>query len=131
MWDISNQPFGFVVTFSGRPSVAELTEWLEESKRRLSQPLPEGWGVIIDMREMMALDPAGQKLMSEGRNEYQQRGMKRVATVLSDPITILQFRRLGRAASMNEVTRFIDSVSTPNWKSAAKQWVIAGIEPPQ
>ncbi len=131
MWNISNQSFGFVLTFSGKPDAAELTAWLEESKLRLSQRLPAIWGIVGDMRELQPLDPGAQAVMSAGQMEYKRHGMSRAAVVLVDPVAIMQFRRLGRGTGVDSIERFINAVNTPNWQSAAKQWVVAGTEPPQ
>jgi len=131
MWNISTQPFGFVITFSGQLDAANLQAWIDESRQRLAQPLPSDWGLIVDMRDLAPLTNDAQLLMTEGQSEYKKRGMSRVAVVLTDAITTLQFRRLGRSSGVASIERFINAASTPNWKIIAKQWVADGIEPPR
>jgi hypothetical protein len=131
MWKISRQSFGFVLTFSDKPDVAELTEWLQESRRQLSLALPDGWGLVVDMREMKPLGSGAQRVMTDGQKYYKERGMVRVAVVLNDPIAVLQFRRLARVSGVDKLERFISVAATPNWQVTAKRWVADGLEPPQ
>ena len=131
MWKISSQPFGFVLTFSGKLDTLSLQAWIDEAKQRLAEPLPENWGIIVDMRKLLPLDDDAQLLMTQGQKEFKSRGMSRVAVVLVDAITILQFRRLGRSSGVAPLERFINAQSTPNWQAVAKQWVVDGIESPR
>src|SRR2546426_866903 len=108
MWNISDQSFGFVLTFAGRPDATQLAAWVEESKRRLTRPLPAQWGLVVDMCELQALDSAAQDVMAEGQRLFKQRGMSRVAVVVKDAITVLQFRRLGRGTGVDSIERFIN-----------------------
>ncbi len=130
MWNIANQSFGFVLTFSGKPDAAELAAWHQESKLRLAGQLPSGWGLVVDMRALQPLEPDAQVVMAQGQLEYKRHGMTRVAVVVQDAVAIMQFRRIGRGTGVDKVERFINAASTPQWQSVAKQWVTAGVEPP-
>ena len=130
MWNVSTQSFGFVLTFEGSPSAAELEDWIVESKNRLAGPLPAGWGLVVDMRSLKPLAADAQAVMAKGQLEYKNKGMTRVAVVMTDAIAIMQFRRLGRGTGVDKVERFVNSETTPNWQSVAKAWVVSGTEPP-
>jgi hypothetical protein len=67
MWKISPQPFGFVLTFSGRIEPDEMRDWVSEARRQLNGALPPGWGVVVDMRELEPLSAATQAVMVEGQ----------------------------------------------------------------
>lgn len=131
MWKISKQSFGFVLTFASPMSVQEMQEWVAESKRVLSEPLPSEWGVVVDMRELSALTAEAQKLMQTGQALYKQAGMKRSAVAVRDAVTAMQFRRLARNSGIDQWERYINVQQVAQWQSAAKRWVVEGTEPPQ
>ena len=130
MWKISKQTFGFVLTFAGIIGPEEMKAWVTQSKVELAGQLPSIWGVIVDMRELQPLNQASQAVMLEGQIAYKARGMVRSAVALQDAITTLQFRRLARNSGIDAWERYIDAAENPNWQSIAKQWIVAGAEPP-
>lgn len=131
MWKISKQSFGFVLTFASPMSAQDMQAWIAESKQMLAEPLPAGWGVVVDMRELSALTAEAQKLMQAGQALYKQAGMKRSAVAVRDAVTAMQFRRLARNSGIDQWERYINVQQVAQWQSAAKRWVVEGSEPPQ
>ena len=130
MWKISKQSFGFVLTFSGPQSPEDLQAWLQEAQRQLQAPLPANWGVVVDMRELPALSAASQAVMQSGQQAFKRQGMVRSAVALSDAVTTMQFRRLARSSGIDQWERYINVQTVDNWQTAAKRWVVEGVEPP-
>lgn len=131
MWNIARQSFGFVLTFEGSIQPAEMQAWVAEARKQLAAPLPASWGVVVDMRGLQPLSAEAQRLMVEGQVEFKQRGMKRSAVALKDAVTTIQFRRLARESGIDAWERYINVELTPQWQSAAKQWIVDGTEPPK
>lgn len=129
MWNISRQSFGFVLTFKGSIELAEMGQWVAAAQRELSSPLPAGWGVIVDMRELLPLRQDAQAMLIEGQKSFKQQGMTRSSVALKDAVTTMQFRRLARTSGIDAWERYIDTSALPQWQTAAKQWVVSGIEP--
>ena len=130
MWKISKQSFGFVLSFGGTIGSADMQAWADEARRQLNGPLPESWGVVVDMRELEPLSVETQAVMVEGQKLFKQKGMQRSAVALKDAITTLQFRRLARTSGIDAWERYINVGTVENWQTAAKQWIVSGIEPP-
>lgn len=129
MWNIARPSFGFVLTFEGSIEAAEMAQWVAAARRELSNPLPPGWGVVVDMRELLPLRQDAQAKLIEGQKLFKQQGMTRSAVALKDAVTTMQFRRLARSSGIDAWERYIDTSALPQWQSAAKQWVVSGIEP--
>lgn len=131
MWKISKQSFGFVLTFASPMSAQDMQAWIAESKQALAEPLPAGWGVVVDMRELSSLTAEAQKLLQTGQALYKQAGMQRSAVAVRDAVTAMQFRRLARNSGIDQWERYINVQQVAQWQSAAKRWVVEGTEPPQ
>lgn len=129
MWNISRQSFGFVLTFKGSIELEEMSQWVAAAQRELSSPLPAGWGVIVDMRELLPLRQDAQAKLIEGQKLFKQKGMTRSSVALNDAVTTMQFRRLARTSGIDAWERYIDTSAIAQWQTAAKQWVVAAIEP--
>jgi len=131
MFKIAKQSFGFVLTFAGKIDAKEMQEWVNATRKELAAPLPDVWGVIVDMRELQPLAVDVQTVMVEGQKLFKQRGMKRSAVALKDAVTTMQFRRLARESGIDAWERYINVEETQNWQSAAKQWITDAVEPPK
>lgn len=129
MWNISRQSFGFVLSFKGSIELAEMGQWVAAAKVELLNPLPTGWGVVVDMRELLPLRQDAQAMLIEGQKLFKQHGMTRSAVALKDAVTTMQFRRLARTSGIDAWERYIDTSAILQWQTAAKQWVVSGIEP--
>jgi anti-anti-sigma regulatory factor len=130
MWKIQRPSFGFVLTLGGKLDAAEVTTFGASARAELAKPLPDGWGVVVDMRELSPLDPPAQEALVDVQKSFKARGMVRSVVVLNDAIATMQQRRLARTSGIDKWERYINASATADWQSAAKQWVSAGAEPP-
>ncbi len=131
MWNIQRPSFGFVLTLSGKIDVSEVKSFGAKATEELAKPLPAGWGVVVDMRELSPLDPAAQDALVNVQKSFKARGMTRSVVVLNDPIATLQLRRLARSSGIDQWERYINAGALTDWQSTAKQWVTSATEPPR
>lgn len=129
MWNIARQSFGFVLTFEGALTPADLQAWRAQALRELAKLPPPGWGVVVDMRQLQPLSSEAQAVMVDGQQAFKKAGMKRSAVALNDAVATMQFRRLARQSGIDAWERYINVAETPGWQAAAKRWVVEGAEP--
>jgi anti-anti-sigma regulatory factor len=130
MWKIQRPSFGFVLSLGGKLDAAEVKVFGASARDELAKPLPDGWGVVVDMREMSPLDAPAQEALVDVQKSFKARGMVRSVVILNDAITTMQQRRLARTSGIDKWERYINASAVSDWQSAAKHWVASGAEPP-
>jgi hypothetical protein len=128
MYRIEKQDPGYRLTFGGYIGRDEMEAWLKESLRLLSSELEDHFGVIVDMRTLIPLPPDAQAVMIEGQRLYREKGMRRSAVILNNPVTTAQFQRLAKASGIYEWERYLDASNVPDWEARALAWVKKGTE---
>lgn len=128
MYQIEARPFGFQLTFGGIIDRAEMSKWLDDSRRALGGA-PRTFGVVIDMRTLAPLAPDVQSIMVEGQKAFLAAGMQRSCVILASKITAMQFRRLAHDSGIDAFERYLDAQSTPDWSRVAVAWVKDGVDP--
>lgn len=128
MYKIEKTDYGIKLTFSGFVNAEELTRWAQEVGE-VSKPMQKGYCVLLDLRGMAPLSPEACDVMSKVQRRAIKAGMARAALILDNPITSMQFKRLGRQLPIGQIERYIDSTSTPNCEKVATDWLRKGIDP--
>ena len=128
VYQIERTHWGYRLTFGGSIDAAEMTEWLEESRRILASQEDEFY-VFVDMRTLIPLDRDAQLPMQEGQMLYRSKGMLRSVVILSSPATASQFRRIGGETGIGKYERYLDASSMSDWEEIGLNWLFNEIEP--
>ncbi|MCC6552216.1 MAG: hypothetical protein IT372_04235 [Polyangiaceae bacterium] len=130
MYSIERKPFGYWLTFGGTIDRAEMSAWVEESRRVLAEA-PAAFGAFVDMRTLAPLTDDAQVAMREGQRFYKERGMTRSVVILSSAVLTMQFRRIAKETGIYEWERYINASKEPAWEAVGLRWVIDGVDPDQ
>lgn len=128
MYKIEKNGFSYHLTFEGFMQKDEMEKWYQDSLKALSDS-PEQFGVFVDMRNLKPLPVESQSRMEEGQKHYKEKGMIRSVVILDNPITTMQFKRIGKQSGINNWERYIDSSEHADWKSKGIDWLEKGIDP--
>ena len=108
MYKIEEGRHGFTLTFGGSLYSEELRQWLEESKRALARH-EVGFGVIVDMRNVLPLGPEARKVIVQGQELFRKAGLVRSAVILKSSSMTAQFRQLAKDSLVYKNERYIDA----------------------
>ena len=128
MYKIEKTPYGFKLTFGGFIQLAEMQNWLEESKKALASAQGK-FGIFVDMRTLKPLAPEALKPMKEGQQLYKAKGMERSVVILNDAVTKMQFFRVAKETGIYQWERYIDASATPNWEQVGVDWLVNAKDP--
>lgn len=128
MYNIEVTDYGMKHTFSGVLEDRELERWYEESKRVLSSFI-KPFSMVLDMRDAKPLGHHAEVIFCEGINMIEEYGMKRRAIIMENPVITGQIRQISKIAKAVHKERYIDAVTTRNWKKLSQDWVVSGIDP--
>ena len=128
MYRIERKPYGFRLVFGDAIDVAEMTRWVEDSKKALVGTTGK-FGVLVDMRMLKPLKPEVQGVMVEGQKAYKGQGMERSAVALSNAVIALQFKRLAQESGIYQWERYIDASASTEWEKVAEAWIQSGKDP--
>ena len=129
MYKIEKRPSGYLLSFQGFITAAEMQAWADESIALLAGQVGR-FGVVVDMRKLRPLPADAQKIMVETQVLYKKKGMQRSAVILENSLTTAQFRRLAKDSGIDAWERYIDASVHANWTGLAIDWVKDGTEPP-
>ena len=128
MYKIDKRPYGYRLTMSGHVNEQQIQEYITELKELLPN-LPQKFGIMVDMREMIPLTPDNQASLVASQKLVADR-LTRSATIVNDnAIVKMQFRRLSKAGGVVESKRFIDASADPNWNKTAEDWIVMEKDP--
>jgi len=130
MYNISQQKYGYQLTFGGSIDVNEMNHWREESRSALTSA-PKGFGVLIDMRGLRpgGLKADAQPIMVDGQAMYRKAGMVRSCVILSSATVTMQFQRLARESGIDSYERYINAAAHPDWEAKAVAWLENQVDP--
>lgn len=128
MYTIKREPFGYRLTFGGFIPLAEMKQWVEDSRKELTSA-PNEFGVFIDMRSLKPLEPEVQEYMKNGQILFKEKGMVRSVVIVETPILKMQFQRIAKTTGIYEWERYLDVASVPNWEEIGINWISKGIDP--
>jgi hypothetical protein len=128
MYRIDKQPYGFRLTFGGFIQKDEMAKWVADSEKALVN-VSGAFGVLVDMRTLKPLPSDAQAEMKIGQVMYKTKGMQRSAVILSDTLTTMQFRRIGKETGIDKWERYIDASTNADWAEQGETWLTLGKEP--
>jgi len=128
VYKIEETTLGFTLTFGGVLYREELSHWLKESEHALARR-KEGFGVIVDLRNVLPLGPEAREIILQGQGLYRKAGLVRSAVVLSNSATASQFRQLAKDSLVYKNERYIDASKDSDWLKHALDWVKLQIDP--
>jgi len=126
MYSIQFSDWGLILEFRGRIADDIIHDWLGDVQQ-LSGGLPEGFGVIIDLRRAQPGSPLVSARILQGLVTLKQAGMVRSATVTDD--------ELGDSWALPEAPpsvpglRSLQVGSQDRWLKQAHGWVQDGTVP--
>ena len=127
MYNITEQKFGFLVTFSGMLDTGELNEWYDESEKKLSQRKVVPFGVIVDMRNMSPIAVETREVLKKGQRLYHEKGMQRSSVVISNAIALMQIKQVSKESGIYQWERYFDAEVQTDWPQKALLWVRNGV----
>lgn len=128
-YEMETTDYGLRLAFKGFMSPEEVGAMNKVMERTVID-LPDGFGVLVDMRGNRAFSPEVVELMKAQIDICRARGMDRGAVILQSAIMALQARRITGEAGILPQIRFLDSSADPGWEKTAIDWVARGKEPP-
>ena len=128
MYEVS-QTRGYVkISFSGRIGMEEMKEWLDDSRKAMSQPNPPNL-VMVDLRGLNGLTKDTIDIFAIAQREAKASGLKRSAVIVKSAIIQMQFERMAKTTGIFEKERYISAETNPNWEKVAEAWILHGPEP--
>ena len=120
--------YGIEIVFGGPLSREEAEDVLAELQRKL--PPPGGrFGLLVDSRGARAYSAAAQEVFKRAIFLCLERGMERAVVVHDSPVASFQARRLAIETGTLLWTRYVDADSRPDWRRAARAWLIDAVDP--
>jgi hypothetical protein len=128
VYKIEEGTYGFTLTFRGTVYSEELNRWLAESERALARR-KTGFGVIVDMRELLPLGPEARDIILRGQGLFRKAGLVRSAVILKSSSIAAQFRQLAKDSLVYKNERYIDASKDEDCLKHALDWVKWEVEP--
>jgi hypothetical protein len=128
MQRIRSTDYGLEVVLGGPLARAEAEALLAEIER-LAPPPGGKFGVLVDARRARAFSVTTQEILKGAILLFQARGMQRQAVVITSKIVKLQGQRLARETGTQAWTRYVDVFTHRDWRQAAVDWLVRGIDP--
>ncbi|MEZ3117135.1 hypothetical protein RYH80_14560 [Halobaculum sp. MBLA0147] len=128
MYDNTPTEYGYEMTFTGFIEIDEMRTWATTVRDALDGHESDEWHCLVDMRDLDAMSPKAKDVMTEVKTECHREGLDRVATVVSDTTTRLQFQQMSRGTGA-VAERYVaaDQHETP--LGVARAWVRDGVRP--
>jgi len=101
---------------------------VDESKKALTDA-PASFGVLVDMRGLLPLEPETKAVMEEGQKLYKMKGMSRSAVGVDSATLVLQFKRIAKETGIYEWERYFDASEDAGWEKAGVDWIEREIDP--
>lgn len=128
MYKLEEQKYGLKITFSGDLVESEINRLAAELKSHLGS-INKPFSILVDAREMMALDQSVLHLLSECQKTAKDAGRQSAAIVINSPVLKSQGQRITLDSGSTAAVRFICSVKHEDWKKVALDWMLSGVEP--
>lgn len=127
-YDVETTNYGMRLAFKGFPQPEEVAQMNSDVERAIKS-LPDGFGVMVDMRANRAFSTEAAEMMKGQIDNCRDFGMKRGAVILQSAIMTLQAKRLAVETGIDQMMRFIDASSHSDWEDRAIKWLEQGTEP--
>ena len=124
---IERTPYGLKIVFEGFIKTGEMRNWVKDSEKTLSS-VCEGFGALIDGRELEPLPLDSQTILQKGQILYLLKGLERSALVFNNSVIKAQFLKPHKSA-IYKTKRFINATENSDWEKIALDWIIDSIEP--
>lgn len=128
MYSIEEKPYGLKLLFKGRIELEEMQQWSKELKVKILEQKPD-FGVLVDVQEMVVMDPATIQVVIEAQNFAKEHGTGRNANIVSNRLAKMQQTRLARESGLYSYMRYIDGESEKTPEKLAEKWILHGIDP--
>ncbi len=128
MYKLEEQKYGLKITFSGDLVESEINRLAAELKSLLGS-INKPFSILVDAREMMALDQSVLHLLSECQKTAIDAGRQSAAIVINSPVLKSQGQRITLDSGSTAAVRFICSVKHEDWEKVALDWMLSGVEP--
>jgi hypothetical protein len=128
MYQIEAKDFGFKLTFGGSIPKPEMQKWADDAKVALRSKTGS-FGVMVDMRTLKPLAEDVQAVMVQGQGQFKTAGMVRSVVIVQLATVAMQFKRLARESGIYQWERYLSADDVPNWETAAKKWLVDGVDP--
>lgn len=128
MYSIEKKDYGLKLILTGFVEAGELKQWSIDMLAAMTAA-SAGFCAFVDMRDCQPLPQDTQQYMLESQKKSVELGIKRVAIILDDLITTLQFRRIGKQTGLYpQYERYI-SAEDEDWEQKAMDWILLGEDP--
>lgn len=127
-YEIEPTQYGVLMAVTGFASPDDIAA-MDRDLARVVRRLPEGFGIVLDMRASPAFSVAAAERLKGQLEVCRRHGMERGAIVLQSAIIALQARRITSEAGLLPRIRFLDASGDTGWERAAVAWVESGEEP--
>ena len=127
MYSITEQKFGFRITFSKVIEEREIVEWYRESEERLSSGIVKPFCVMVDMRSVKTVSPVIKSFIIKGQKLYHEKGMCRSVVIADDPMMMKQLKLAAKTSGIYKEERYIDVRRKANWVNVALLWIREGV----
>ncbi|MBI4912530.1 MAG: hypothetical protein HY823_07315 [Acidobacteria bacterium] len=122
------QPYGFRLTLADRVTRGELETWKAQCEGLLALPR-EPFGVLVDQRNLLPLDPDLHSLMVEIHQFVVARGLQRSAVGVGHWEATRRLLLLSREVGAYAYERYLDASILPDWERVALAWILEGVDP--
>jgi hypothetical protein len=129
MYKIDKRPSGYVLTFAGNIDSKEMDNWHKDSQKILETEERSGFGVIINMKDLLPLSNDTTGIMISGQKLYKDKGMLRSAVILNNGELTSQFKNLAIQSGIFVTERYIDASVNANPVDTAIGWVKDSLDP--
>lgn len=128
MYSITKEAYGIKLVFSDLIGAEEMTKWVADAKASITG-MPKDFGVFVDMRKLVPLQPEVQQIMVEGQIAFKGAGMVRSVVVVENPLTAMQFKRLAKNSGIYQWERYLSSSTETDWEKKGIAWIKDGVDP--
>lgn len=128
MYDNTQTEYGYEMTFTGFIEIDEMQTWATTVRDALDGHESDEWHCLVDMRDLEAMSPESKELMTEVKTDCHREGLDRVATVVSDTTTRLQFQQMSRGTG-GVAERYVAADQHKVPLDVARAWVRDGVRP--
>lgn len=128
MYDNTQTEYGYEMTFTGFIEIDEMQTWATTVRDALDGHESDEWHCLVDMRDLEAMSPESKELMTEVKTDCHREGLDRVATVVSDTTTRLQFQQMSRGTG-SVAERYVAADQREAPLDVARAWVRDGVRP--
>lgn len=115
--------YGFLLKLSKKVIASELTPTKHLEQALLSIEKGSTFSVIVDMSEMISIEPQAWERISEGRNLFKKNGMRRTAIISPNKATLEKYDFITKTIDEDKLAKFFIFENDPFCLKSALLWV--------